>query len=41
MLISIVQARMLVMDHDLLSVILVPFLEACEEKKNGKFWLTH
>ncbi|XP_048736873.2 E3 ubiquitin-protein ligase UBR2-like isoform X4 [Ostrea edulis] len=27
-------ARMLVTDHDLLSVILVPFLEACEEKKN-------
>lgn len=33
-----VQARMLVTDHDLLDVILVPFLEACEEKKNGMFW---
>lgn len=28
-------ARMLVTDHDLLDVILVPFLAACEEKKNA------
>ncbi|XP_061173944.1 E3 ubiquitin-protein ligase UBR2-like isoform X1 [Saccostrea echinata] len=28
-------ARMLVTDHDLLNVILVPFLEACQEKRNA------
>lgn len=30
----VLQARMLVAEHDLLSVILQTFLQACEEKKS-------